>query len=126
MNRACLTVATCLLVALSASADIRFTDVTDEWGIHFTHENGAFGQKYLPETMGSGVAVFDADGDDDLDLLFVNSMAWRGHDQGAPATAAFYRQVGGLFVDQTAGSGFDTPMYGLGVAVGDYDGDGDR
>ena len=126
MRNAVGVIAACVLTAAVARADIRFTDVTAEWGIDFTHTNGAFGQKYLPETMGSGVAVFDADGDDDLDLLFVNSAQWAGHSRGEPATAAFYRNVGGVFADQTVGSGFEEVMYGLGVAVGDYDQDGDR
>ena len=125
MNRRACLIAVGLLAAVVARADVAFTDVTDEWGIDFTHTNGAAGDKYLPETMGSGVAVFDADGDDDLDLLFVNSTSWPGQARGEDATAAFYRNVGGLFVDQTVGSGFDTSVYGLGVAVGDYDRDGD-
>ncbi|MBT3269549.1 CRTAC1 family protein [Candidatus Poribacteria bacterium] len=126
MRKAIGVIAACVLTATIARADIRFTDVTAEWGVDFTHTNGAFGQKYLPETMGSGVAVFDADGDDDLDLLFVNSTHWASQGRGDPPTAAFYRNVGGVFADQTVGSGFEEAMYGLGVAVGDYDQDGDR
>ena len=57
----------------SRAAGVTFTDVTTESGIRFTHTNGAFGKKYLPETLGSGVIVFDADSDGRQDLLFVNS-----------------------------------------------------
>ncbi len=108
-----------------------FTDVTAESGIHFQHSNGATGDKWLPETMGGGVACFDFDGDGDADLLFVNGTAWpdaKGTNAVA-TTAALYRNdtvPGGpiRFVDVTAGSGLDIPIQGMGVACGDFDGDG--
>jgi hypothetical protein len=113
-------------VAAAAPPNVRFTDVTEVAGIHFRHNNGAFGEKYLPETMGSGVAFFDFDADGDQDLLFVNGMDWPGHRTGAPSTAALYRNRGdGTFEDVTRGSGLDREIYGMGVAIGDYDGDGD-
>ena len=102
-------------------------DVTEAAGIGFVHENGAFGEKYLPETMGSGVAFFDADGDGDQDLLFVNSRRWPGHRTEPEPTAALYLNRGdGTFEDRTAGSGLDVPLYGMGVAIADYDADGDQ
>ena len=102
-------------------------EVTEAAGIRFVHENGAFGEKYLPETMGSGVAFFDLDGDGDQDLLFVNSRRWPGRRAELEPTAALYRNRGdGTFEDITAGSGLDEPLYGIGAAVADYDGDGDR
>jgi enediyne biosynthesis protein E4 len=111
---------------------VRFSDITREAGITFVHESGAAGEKLLPETMGGGVAFFDFDGDGDQDLLFVNGMRWPWDDTAQaqePATAALYRNdtsPGGpvRFTDVTAGSGLDVPLYGMGVAVGDYDGDG--
>lgn len=107
---------------------IRFSDVTEEAGIDFVHENGAYGQKLLPETMGGGNAFYDFDNDGDQDLLLVNSQRWpwdpRGA-PGAPATMTLYRNKGtGQFEDVTAGSGLDISLYGMGVAVGDYDNDG--
>src|SRR3954452_24873158 len=74
---------------------VRFTDVTAAAGIRFRHVNGAAGQKLLPETMGSGVAVIDFDGDGRPDLLFVNSRPWPGNDAaGSPPTLALYRNKG--------------------------------
>ena len=111
---------------------VRFTDVTTAAGITFRHENGATGQKLLPETMGGGVAWFDFDGDGDPDLLFVNSTWWPGDARratNAPPTLALYRNdtpPGGepRFTDVTAGSGLDVSLYGMGVACGDFDNDG--
>ncbi|HUG89341.1 MAG TPA: CRTAC1 family protein [Planctomycetaceae bacterium] len=105
-----------------------FADVTREAGITFVHENGAYGDKLLPETMGGGVAFFDFDNDGHQDLLFVNSQRWPWDprpNQPPPATMALYRNDGrGNFQDVTAGSGLDVSLYGMGVAVGDFDGDG--
>jgi len=104
--------------------DVRFTDVTREAGVEFVHVSGATGEKLLPETMGSGAAFFDADVDGDPDLLLVNAARWPGQ-PGPPSPAALYRNDGtGHFADVTAGSGLDVTLYGQGVAVGDYDGDG--
>ncbi|HTL55413.1 MAG TPA: CRTAC1 family protein [Candidatus Limnocylindrales bacterium] len=105
----------------------KFSDITPASGITFTHVNGAYGDKLLPETMGGGVAFFDFDNDGKQDLLFINSSYWPGHipaGQKAP-TMALYRNDGhGHFTDVTAGSGLDVSFYGMGVAVGDYDNDG--
>jgi len=108
---------------------VPFTDITQSAGIRFRQENGAKGHKLLPETMGGGCAFFDFDGDGDQDLLFVNSLRHWPWDQPAAndgqATTALYRNDGtGKFEDVTAGSGLDVAIYGMGVAVGDYDGDG--
>ena len=121
------TFAAALLAASAPAQEPSFVDVTEAAGIRFVHENGAFGEKYLPETMGSGVAFFDADGDGDQDLLFVNSRRWPGHRTEPEPTAALYLNRGdGTFEDRTAGSGLDVPLYGMGVAIADYDADGDQ
>jgi enediyne biosynthesis protein E4 len=103
---------------------VKFTDITAAAGIQFVHNNGATGDKLLPETMGSGVAIFDFDNDGDQDLLFVNGASWPGK-PASTATQALYRNEGNArFTDVTAGSGLDVSFYGMGVAVGDYDNDG--
>src|SRR5688572_8154493 len=115
------------VAAQRAAAEIpsaTFADVTKESGISFVHNNGAYGDKLLPETMGGGVAFFDFDNDGDQDLLFVNSTSWPWKN-GKATTAGLYRNDGkGKFEDMTAGSGFDVAIYGMGAAVADYDNDG--
>lgn len=115
------------LVPESATVpSVRFTEVTREAGIEFVQANGARGQKLLPETMGSGVAFLDYDGDGDADLLFVNACAWPGEEEGEPPTQALYENDGkGNFRNVTAEVGLDATFYGTGVAAADYDGDGD-
>jgi hypothetical protein len=108
---------------------VKFVDVTKEAGVTFTHFNSAEGEKYLPETMGSGVAILDFDGDGDADLFFVNSAPWPGQTSehaGAPPIQALYRNEGNWkFTDVTKGSGLDVVLGGQGVTVGDHDNDGD-
>jgi len=101
-----------------------FTDVTAAAGVRFHHENGAFGKKYLPETMGSGVAIFDADGDGWPDLFFVNSKTWPGQPATPSAPALYRNNHNGTFTDVTAASGLNATVYGMGVSVGDFDNDG--
>ena len=109
---------------LPAAPRFQLVDVSARAGVRFVHNTGAFGQKYLPETLGAGVGVFDADGDGAQDLLFVNGTAWPGR-SGARTTARLYRNDGrGSFSDVTAASGLDVPMYGMGAAAADYDNDG--
>jgi hypothetical protein len=104
---------------------LALTDVTSQSGIRFVHNSGATGKKYLPETMGSGVAFLDADGDGWQDLFFVNSTAWPGQGAGA-SHGALYRNTGkGSFVDVTKAAGLAVPFYGMGAAAADYDNDGD-
>src|SRR5688500_4672384 len=97
----------------------KFSEVTDEAGITFVHNNGAQGDKLLPETMGSGVGFFDYDNDGDQDLLFVNSTYWPGKVPAGkqPTAAALYQNDGkGKFKDVTADSGIDVPIYGMAPA----------
>lgn len=107
---------------------IRFTDITASAGIDFVHENGAYGAKLLPETMGGGVAFLDYDSDGDQDLLFVNSRRWEWDTRppADPATLALYANDGsGNFSNVTVTAGLNVSVYGMGAACGDYDNDGD-
>ena len=102
-----------------------FTDVTDQAGIDFVHHTGAYGERLLPETMGGGAAFFDYDNDGDQDLLLVDSAPWPWRDAEPSSGSRLYRNRGdGVFDNVSASAGVDAPVYGMGVAVGDYDDDG--
>lgn len=106
---------------------VTFTDVTESAGIRFRHTNGAYGAKLLPETMGGGCAFLDYDRDGDQDILFVNSTYWPEHapaDQAAPTIALYQNDGKGNYRDATQEAGLDLSLFGMGVACGDYDGDG--
>ena len=101
-------------------------DVTMQSGIDFIHHTGKRGEKLLPETMGSGLAVFDFNSDGDLDVLFVNSNDWPWSDDPEQSTCRLYQGNGNFeFTDVTQQAGLDISLYGMGVAVGDVDNDGD-
>lgn len=106
-----------------------FVDVTRSAGIDFTHVTGAFGDKWMPETLGSGGGFLDYDGDGWLDLFLVNSAEWPGRETGPPAHARLYRNLGdGTFRDVSGATGIEgltAGTYGMGSVFGDYDGDGD-
>lgn len=104
---------------------LRFSDATAVAGIRFVHESGRAGKKWLPETLGSGVAFFDADGDGWLDLYFANGRKWTKSKGAKPSLPALYlNRKDGTFRDATVRSGLDVEMYALGVSSGDYDNDG--
>jgi hypothetical protein len=111
--------------ASTSSAQIHFRDITAQSGIHFVHNNGAFGGKWLPETMGPGCAFIDYDNDGYPDILLINGKDWPGHPHAGATTLKLYRNNhDGTFTDVTRQAGLAVPMYGLGVAIGDYDNDG--
>jgi enediyne biosynthesis protein E4 len=112
---------------LAEIPDAKFTDITKEAGITFVHNNGAYGEKLLPETMGGGVAFLDFDNDGSQDLLLINSTSWPWQNpEGKAATtmALYHNDSRGHFTDVTKGSGLDVSFYGMGVAIGDYNNDG--
>ena len=112
------------IASLSAQTSAVFSDVATEAGIRFVHNNGAFGKKYLPETMGAGALFLDADGDGWQDVLLVNGKNWPGR-PGARSLPALYRNLqNGRFSDVTRGSGLDVELYGMGGAAADFDNDG--
>jgi hypothetical protein len=107
-----------------AASAVTFRDVTQQSGIHFVHNNGAFGKKFLPETLGPGVAFIDYDNDGWPDIFLVNGMDWPGHTQKHTTPKLYHNNRDGTFTDVTHKAGLDVEMYGMGVAVGDYDNDG--
>ncbi len=102
----------------------RLVDVTSAAGIAFRHNNGAFGSKYLPETMGSGCAFMDYDNDGWQDILLINGMDWPGHRRQRSTMRLYKNNRNGTFTDVTRRAGLDIEMYGMGVAVGDFNNDG--
>jgi hypothetical protein len=111
--------------SIGAPQSITFRDVTSQAGIHFTHNNGAFGTKWLPETMGPGCAFIDYDNDGYPDILLINGDDFPGHQHaGATTPKLYHNNHDGTFTDVTRKAGLALPMYGFGVAVGDYDNDG--
>jgi enediyne biosynthesis protein E4 len=110
--------------AAAESSAIQFRDVTQQAGIRFVHNNGAFGKKYLPETMGPGVAFIDYDNDGWPDIFLVNGMDWPGHGQKHSTPKLYHNNHDGTFTDVTHKAGLDVELFGMGVAVGDYDNDG--
>jgi enediyne biosynthesis protein E4 len=109
-----------------AGSPVRFVDVAEQLGVRFKHTNGAAKGYFLAETMGSGCALLDYDGDGRLDLFLVNSTCLPGFPEKGPFYSALYHQrPDGTFEDVTRQAGLTVDCYGHGVAVGDYDNDGD-
>jgi enediyne biosynthesis protein E4 len=107
-----------------SSPGFRFTDVTSPAGIQFEHNSGAFGGKFLPETLGSGCAFLDYDRDGWQDILLINGTDWPGHKKRRTTLRLYHNNGNGTFTDVTSRAGLDVEMYGMGVAVGDYNNDG--
>ncbi len=105
---------------------VRFVDVTAEAGLTFAHTSGRSGRKYGVETIGSGAAFWDYDGDGRMDLFAVNSAALPGYTGPAKASDALYHNQGqGRFAEVAAQVGLADTSYGMGCTTGDYDNDGD-
>jgi len=102
----------------------RLVNVSAQAGIHFHHNSGAYGGKLLPETLGSGCAFLDYDGDGWQDILLVNGMDWPGHKKQRSTLHLYRNNRNGTFTDVTHSAGLDVEMYGMGVAVGDDNNDG--
>ena len=102
----------------------RLTDVTASAGLGFRHNAGGYGGKLLPETLGAGCAFIDYDADGWPDILLVNGMDWPGHKRRRSTLALYRNNRNGTFTDVTRTAGLDVEMYGMGVAVGDFNNDG--
>jgi hypothetical protein len=110
--------------APASAPGFRLVDATAGAGIQFRHNSGAYGGKLLPETLGSGCAFLDYDGDGWQDILLINGMDWPGHKRERSTLKLYRNNRNGTFSDVTHRAGLDIEMYGMGVAVGDYDNDG--
>ncbi len=108
----------------SSNPLFQLKDVTSQAGIDFRHNSGAYGGKFLPETLGSGCAFLDYDSDGYPDILLVNSMDWPGRKRIRSALKLYKNNRNGTFSDVTRAAGLDIELYGMGVAVGDYNNDG--
>ena len=110
---------------LPACAELLFSEVTVQAGIHFRHEDGRSGAKYYVEPIGAGAAWIDYDQDTDIDIYFVNGADLPGMRSEVPPRNALYRNNGdGTFTDVTVQAGVGDGSYGFSCAVGDYDNDG--
>jgi enediyne biosynthesis protein E4 len=114
------------LAAFASTSDpgFRLVDVTSNAGIDFHHNSGAFDLKYLPETLGAGCAFLDYDADGWLDILLVNGMDFPDHKKRRSTLRLYKNNRNGTFTDVTQQAGLATEIYGMGVAVADYDNDG--
>jgi hypothetical protein len=110
--------------SVSSPLSFRLTDVTQSAGIQFHHNSGAFGAKYLPETMGPGCAFLDYDADGWLDILLINGTDWPDHRRARSTLRLYRNNRNGTFSDVTDHAGLSVNMYGMGVAIGDYNNDG--
>jgi hypothetical protein len=123
--------ASVLLLAAAAAPGVAlgaggyFTEITKQSGLTFVHETGGRGALEMPEIMGAGVAIFDYDKDSDLDLYFTNgSFELSDPSSGKrPWNRLYRREAGGTYTDVTEESGLGDAGYGMGIAIGDYDGD---
>jgi hypothetical protein len=113
-----------LLAQASTSIGFQLVDVTGASGLQFRHNSGAYGGKLLPETLGSGCAFLDYDADGWPDILLVNGMDWPGHKKQRSTLRLYRNNRNGTFTDVTRAAGLDVEMYGMGVAVGDFNNDG--
>ena len=112
-----------VMLGAAGESNVQFVDAAQKAGILFVHHSGASGKKYLPESLGAGCAFVDLDGDGWADIFLINDRDWTP--SGKTYLPAFYRNNhNGTFTDVTKGSGLDIQLYGMGVAVADYDNDG--
>ena len=124
MTRRSLLLGSASLWSSTTKLGFRLVDVTGQAGLDFQHNSGAYGGKLLPETLGAGCAFLDYDGDGWQDILLVNGMDWPGHRRRRTTLRLYRNNRNGTFTDVTRAAGLDVEMYGMGVAVGDYNNDG--
>jgi hypothetical protein len=110
----------------AASGAIQFRDVTETSGVQFVHTDGSSGERYIVETVTSGLGIIDYDADGYQDILFLNGQPLPGSPvpERLPTWALYHNNRDGSFTDVTHGSGLEVPGYGMGCVVADYDNDG--
>jgi hypothetical protein len=108
-----------------AEGSVWFEEITDASGVVFEHSAFREQKYWMPEILGAGLALFDHDGDGDLDLYCVQSGDYADEPAARPGNRLFRNDGTGRFEDVTEGSGADDRGNGRGVAAADYDGDGD-
>src|SRR5215471_7772260 len=113
-----------LLLPQRMPLGFRLTEITERAGIDFRHNSGAYGSKLLPETLGAGCAFLDYDADGWPDILLINGMDWPRHKRQRTTLHLYHNNRNGTFSDVTRKAGLDVELYGMGVAVGDYNNDG--
>lgn len=120
-------------VPAAEAAEIRFTDVSAQVGVDFVHTDGSSGRYFIVESVASGLALFDYDGDGDMDLYVLNGAPLVDgrptpptSGTAAPTNRLFRNDGEWVFTDVTAQAGVGDPGFGLGVVAGDYDNDGDE
>ncbi len=113
-----------LLAQARSPLGFGLVDVTSSAGLAFRHNSGAYGGKLLPETLGSGCAFIDYDADGWQDIVLINGMDWPGHKKQRSTIRLFHNNRNGTFTDVTRAAGLDVELYGMGVAVGDFNNDG--
>jgi enediyne biosynthesis protein E4 len=101
-----------------------FEDVTHAAGLDFVHQTGARGDRWLPETMGSGCAFVDLNNNGHLDIILVDATGWPGGPGSGGRSRVYLNNGDGRFEDATDAWGMPEGLYGMGIACADYDNDG--
>ena len=122
LGRSCISFMLACIGAYGQQA--QFTNISQAAGIRFVHNSGATGKRYLPETLGAGVAFIDYDNDGWQDIVFANGEDWPGALKHTSTLKLYHNNRNGTFTDVTQKSGLAISIYGMGIAVGDYDNDG--
>ncbi len=122
--RAALVAAASVVLSAQSAPPFRLVDVTRAAGISFTHNSGAYGKKFLPETLGAGAAFLDYNNDGRQDILLVNGSAWPGQPRARSYSRLYRNDGNGRFTDVTTMAGLEFEMYGMGIAAADFDNDG--
>jgi hypothetical protein len=115
----------CWLALPVGAAEIRLREVAEEWGLAFRQHHAGSGQRFMVETMGNGLVLFDFDHDGDVDVFFIDSAPLPGYQGETPRSRLFRNEGSGRFLDLSDRAGIEVRSYAQGGTAGDVDGDGD-